>query len=43
MLFRAGANVISGKRTVHVSSHGSQEELKFMINLMKPKFYSCSW
>ncbi len=38
MLFRAGANVISGKRTVHVSSHGSQEELKFMINLMKPKF-----
>jgi ribonuclease J len=39
MLFRAGANVISGKRTVHVSSHGSQEELKFMINLMKPKFF----
>ena len=38
MLFRAGANVISGKRTVHVSSHGSQEELKFMINLMKPKY-----
>jgi ribonuclease J len=39
MLFRAGANVISGKRTLHVSSHGSQEELKFMINLMKPKFF----
>ncbi|WML39108.1 ribonuclease J [Neobacillus sp. OS1-2] len=39
MLFRAGANVISGKRTIHVSSHGSQEELKFMINLMKPKFF----
>ena len=38
MLFRAGANVISGKRTIHVSSHGSQEELKFMINLMKPKY-----
>ncbi|CAH2713231.1 Ribonuclease J2 [Neobacillus rhizosphaerae] len=38
MLFRAGANVISGKRTIHVSSHGSQEELKFMINLMNPKF-----
>lgn len=38
MLFRAGANVISGKRNIHVSSHGSQEELKFMINLMKPKF-----
>lgn len=37
MLYRAGANVIAG-RTIHVSSHGSQEELKFMINLMKPKF-----
>jgi ribonuclease J len=39
MLFRAGANVISGRRTVHVSSHGSQEELRFMINLMNPKFF----
>ncbi|MBI0578512.1 ribonuclease J [Neobacillus cucumis] len=39
MLFRAGANVIAGKRTIHVSSHGSQEELKFMINLMKPKYF----
>ncbi|MBS4211827.1 ribonuclease J [Bacillus sp. FJAT-49825] len=39
MLFRAGANVVSGKRPIHVSSHGSQEELKFMINLMKPKFF----
>lgn len=38
MLFRAGANVISGKSAIHVSSHGSQEELKFMINLMKPKY-----
>ncbi|MDP4163597.1 MAG: ribonuclease J [Bacillota bacterium] len=39
MLFRAGANVISGKRMIHASSHGSQEELKFMINLMKPKLF----
>lgn len=39
MLSRAGANVISGKRLVHASSHGSQEELKFMINLMNPKFF----
>lgn len=39
MLFRAGANVVSGRRTIHVSSHGSQEELKFMINLMKPKYF----
>jgi ribonuclease J len=39
MLYRAGANVISGRQTVKVSSHGSQEELKLMINLMKPKFF----
>lgn len=39
MLCRAGANVISGKRLVNTSSHGSQEELKFMINLMNPKFF----
>lgn len=39
LLLKADANVISGKRTVHVSSHGSQEELKFMINLMKPKYF----
>ncbi|KKK39548.1 Zn-dependent hydrolase [Mesobacillus campisalis] len=39
MLFRAGADVYSGKRIVDVSSHGSREELKFMINLMKPKYF----
>ncbi|MDQ0156758.1 ribonuclease J [Robertmurraya andreesenii] len=39
MLSRAGANVISGKRLVSTSSHGSQEELKFMINLMNPKYF----
>ncbi|MBP2240185.1 ribonuclease J [Cytobacillus eiseniae] len=39
MLYRAGANVISGKGTFNTSSHGSQEELKFMINLMKPSFF----
>ncbi|MBT2642305.1 ribonuclease J [Bacillus sp. ISL-41] len=39
MLYRAGANVMSGKKCVQVSSHGSQEELKFMINLMNPKFF----
>lgn len=39
MLSRAGANVISGKRLVNTSSHGSQEELKFMINLMNPQFF----
>ncbi|MGJ7921006.1 ribonuclease J [Neobacillus sp. LXY-4] len=39
MLYRAGANVVSGRETVQVSSHGSQEELKLMINLMKPQFF----
>jgi ribonuclease J len=39
MLFRAGAEVIPGKGTFNTSSHGSQEELKFMINLMSPKFF----
>lgn len=39
MLLKSGANVVSGKRTIHGTSHGSQEELKFMINLMQPKFF----
>jgi ribonuclease J len=39
MLYRAGATVVSSKKSVQVSSHGSQEELKFMINLMNPKFF----
>lgn len=41
-LFRIGANVIYGPGSVsgmHVSGHGSQEELKLMLNLMKPKFF----
>lgn len=39
-LFRLGAHVIYGHGTkVHVSGHGSQEELKLMLNLMKPKFF----
>ncbi|MCL6597313.1 ribonuclease J [Alicyclobacillus macrosporangiidus] len=36
-LFRAGANVIY--RGVHVSGHGSQEELKLMLNLTRPKYF----
>jgi len=41
-LFRLGANVIYGPGPVtgvHVSGHGSQEELKLMLNLMKPKYF----
>jgi ribonuclease J len=36
-LFRVGANVIY--RGVHVSGHGSQEELKLMLNLTRPKYF----
>ncbi len=40
-LFKLGAKVIygSGSQTgMHVSGHGSQEELKLMIHLMRPKY-----
>ncbi|UII57871.1 ribonuclease J [Cytobacillus spongiae] len=37
MLYRAGATVIKG--SMNTSSHGSQEELKFMMNLMNPRFF----
>ncbi|MGM1020089.1 MAG: ribonuclease J [Bacillota bacterium] len=40
-LFRLGANVYysAAYPGIHVSGHGSQEELKLMLNLMKPKFF----
>jgi ribonuclease J len=39
-LFRQGANVIYDKLAqVHVHGHGSQEELKLLISLVKPKFF----
>ncbi|WP_202077200.1 ribonuclease J [Caldalkalibacillus salinus] len=38
-LYRLGANVVYGLEGVHVSGHGSQEELKLMLNLMKPKYF----
>ncbi|GBG09654.1 ribonuclease J [Paenibacillus sp. MY03] len=41
-LFKLGANVIYGPGSVsgvHVSGHGSQEELKLMLNLIKPKYF----
>lgn len=41
-LYRRGANVIfdekNGNRT-HVSGHPAQEELKIMLNLVKPKYF----
>ncbi|KOO46695.1 Zn-dependent hydrolase [Priestia koreensis] len=38
-LFRTGAKVIYGRQPVTVSGNGSQEELKFMLNLMKPTYF----
>ena len=39
-LFRQGANVIYEKLSqVHVHGHGSQEELKLLLSLVKPKFF----
>ena len=38
-LFKLGANVVYEKLSgIHVSGHPSQEELKLMINLTKPKY-----
>ena len=38
-LFRLGANVLyENIANVHVSGHASQEEMKLLINLVKPKF-----
>ncbi|WP_438824845.1 ribonuclease J [Bacillus sp. JJ722] len=39
LLYRVGGNVVSKNRTVYVPGHGSQEELKMMINLLKPKYF----
>jgi len=39
-LMRLGANVVFGKdKGIHVSGHGSQEELKIMLGLIKPKYF----
>ena len=39
-LFRRGADVIYEKVSeVHVSGHASKEELKLMLNLVKPKYF----
>lgn len=39
-LFQRGADVILGRGTdVHVSGHASQEELKLLLNLLKPTYF----
>lgn len=40
-LSKLGARVIDNKiMDVHTSGHGSQEDLKMMINMVKPKFFA---
>lgn len=40
LLFKRGAHVIyEAVSGIHVSGHPSQEELKLMLNLLKPKFF----
>jgi len=37
---RRGADVVAdGEKHVHVSGHGSEEELKFILSLVKPRFF----
>ncbi|MBD1379263.1 ribonuclease J [Metabacillus arenae] len=38
LIYRTGANVVFKERQIHVSGHGYQEELKLMLNIMKPKY-----
>ncbi|WP_195575213.1 ribonuclease J [Paenibacillus sp. 1001270B_150601_E10] len=39
-LYALGATIIYGPQNdLHVSGHGSQEELKLMLTLMKPKYF----
>ena len=39
-LHRAGAEVVHDRNsTVHVSGHASQEELKFVLNLVQPDWF----
>jgi len=39
-LFKQGAQVLYGKEIrVHVHGHGSQEELKLLLNLVKPRYF----
>ncbi|MGL4819597.1 MAG: ribonuclease J, partial [Bacilli bacterium] len=39
LLLRLGAEVVYGKQDIHVSGHGAQEDLKMMLNLMRPKYF----
>lgn len=38
-LVKAGANIMPNNKKIHASSHGCMEELKLMLNLMKPEYF----
>lgn len=38
-LVRAGAHIIPNNKKIHASSHGCMEELKLMLNMMKPEYF----
>jgi len=39
LLAKAGAQILTSGTKIHVSGHGSQEDLKMMLNLMQPKYF----
>lgn len=39
MLYKAGAKVLTMSNNLFISGHASQEDLKLMINLLKPRYF----
>lgn len=39
LLVKLGANVVASSKRLHASSHATREELKMMLNLLKPKHF----
>jgi ribonuclease J len=38
-LARRGASVVDSSRRIHVSGHGSEEELKLLVSLVRPRYF----
>ncbi|MBF0713457.1 ribonuclease J [Gemella sp. GH3] len=39
LLVKLGANVVASSKRLHASSHATREELKMMLNILKPKHF----